>query len=432
MSETHAKLSPSGAKRWMICAAAPAMERGQPDSTSRYAAEGTLAHELAADVLRDSRDLAEVIGDKYFVDGFVIEVDEDLVRGVMSYVAYVRSVVAEHEKAGATVTLEVEQAVPIGQITSEPGAEGTADAVVMADYPGDRLVLDTIDLKFGRGVAVSSIANPQLMLYAAGAREKFSLVFDPTEVRLHIVQPRIEQGDSRYCMSVDELERWVENDARQAAEMAWALLSGEGNPHEHLRPDEDACRFCKAQATCPALRTTALSTVGGEEFADLTADSATTAGQLREATARVAQADDTTLDALFPSLDLIENWITAVRARIEARLLAGASFSTVKLVQGKQGNRAWSDAAAAEDLLKAMRVKHEQMYDYEVISPTSAEKLAKAGDIGPRQWPKLQALITRAEGRPTVAPMSDKREPLVLQLPATEFADLTQTEEALA
>lgn len=49
------------------------------------------------------------------------------------------------------------------------------------------------------------------------------------------------------------------------------------------------------------------------------------------------------------------------------------------------------------------------MYDLKLISPTSAEKLKKVGVIGPKQWTKVAALITRAVGKPSVAPENDKR-----------------------
>jgi hypothetical protein len=49
------------------------------------------------------------------------------------------------------------------------------------------------------------------------------------------------------------------------------------------------------------------------------------------------------------------------------------------------------------------------MYDYSLASPTSIEKLVKSEEIGPRQWAKIQDLITQSEGTPSVAPESDKR-----------------------
>ena len=87
---------------------------------------------------------------------------------------------------------------------------------------------------------------------------------------------------------------------------------------------------------------------------------------------------------------------------------------------------------AARALLKdQFRYKMEEVFDFKLISPTAAEKLKKAGDIGPRQWPKVEALITRAEGKPSIAPESDKRPALTLQPVAEAFDDLTEEEEPL-
>nr|WP_284109456.1 DUF2800 domain-containing protein [Acinetobacter pittii] len=45
--------------------------------------------------------------------------------------------------------------------------------------------------------------------------------------------------------------------------------------------------------------------------------------------------------------------------------------------------------------------------------------------IGPRQWTKIEALITQADGKPTVAPESDKRPALDMK---PQFEDLTVSE----
>ena len=42
----HALLSASGAHRWIACTPSAKLEEQFPDSTSTYAEEGTLAHEL--------------------------------------------------------------------------------------------------------------------------------------------------------------------------------------------------------------------------------------------------------------------------------------------------------------------------------------------------------------------------------------------------
>ena len=130
------------------------------------------------------------------------------------------------------------------------------------------------------------------------------------------------------------------------------------------------------------------------------------------------------LSACMSKVDLIEDWCKAVRAETERRLLAGSDVPGFKLVEGRRGARKWSDEKVAEETLKAMRDKQEQMYDFSLISKTTAEKLAKAEVIGPRQWPRLKGLITQSEGKPSVAPASDKRPPIVVTPTADEFDSL--------
>lgn len=420
MPEKHAVLSPSSAERWMTCAGAPAMEHGQPDSTSKYAAEGTLGHAAAAELLRGGE--APAVGSVHTVDGHQVEYSDDLDRAVRAYVRYVEERVQYHLDADASVMLEVEQAVPIGHVTGEEGAEGTADAVIMAEYRDGRCVMDVIDAKFGRGVVVNAGSNPQTRLYAEGAREKFSLVFEPNELYTHIAQPRVEGGFSREGFDADELARWVES-VRPKARDALVLYDARDDRariEKNLNPSDKACRFCKAAGVCPKLREVALSTVA-DDFVNLDEP---LQPQLGSAIQRIAASDDEHLDSLFPVLDLIENWITAVRTRIEGRLLAGAQLRNAKLVEGKKGNRKWKSVDVAETALRSMRLKHEQIFDYSLISPTQAEKLFKDGAIGPRQWPRLKDLIEQAPGKPSVAPASDKREALVLGASASEFEDL--------
>ncbi|MGJ7321623.1 DUF2800 domain-containing protein, partial [Morganella morganii] len=73
------------------------------------------------------------------------------------------------------------------------------------------------------------------------------------------------------------------------------------------------------------------------------------------------------------------------------------------------------------------RLKQDQMYSMKVISPTQAEKLIKKDS--PRRWTKLEALITRSDGKPTVAPETDPRPALVIN-PETDFDDVS--DDALA
>jgi len=173
---------------------------------------------------------------------------------------------------------------------------------------------------------------------------------------------------------------------------------------EKLVPSPKGCQWCRAKATCPALREDVLA-----DFDVVVPET----------------ADEDDLARVMANADMIENWVKAVRAEVERRLLAGTPVRGYKLVQGKRGNRQWESPEVAEATLKAMRIKHDMMYDYKLASPTSIEKLVKADEIGPRQWTKIQTLITQSAGQPSVAPESDKRPALVTSVDASEFDDVT-------
>jgi hypothetical protein len=203
---------------------------------------------------------------------------------------------------------------------------------------------------------------------------------------------------------------------RQRAALALELTL-EGPRPQDFTPGESQCRFCPARATCAALAGRALATVA-QDFADVTQE---LAPQIEPGVVAVNALDANALGRCMAAAPLVETWLKAVRGEVETRLLAGAPVPGFKLVAGRKGARKWANDAEAEDMLKAMRLKTEQMYELKLISPTSAEKLHKGGDIGPRQWPKLQALITQGEGAPSVAPDSDKRAALNVSATADDF-----------
>lgn len=147
--------------------------------------------------------------------------------------------------------------------------------------------------------------------------------------------------------------------------------------------------------------------------------------QIDIATGEVTSIENERLGKLFSAIPLIENWIKAISGAVHNKLHLGESIPGFKIVQGKQGNRAWSNAKEAEVLLKSMRLKIDQMYDLKLISPTTAEKLKKENVLGIRQWSKVESLITRADGKPTVVPESDKRSALNLN-PQNDFENLDQ------
>lgn len=431
MTGQHALLAPSGFKALMLCPGKPAMERGRPDEASSYADEGTAAHFLAAWCLEQGEQAPQSLGRQIIVSdaftGFApgivagvelssevraFTVDPDMAEAVQVYIDTVRDYVGDGQ-------LHVEQSLPIDHITGEPDAEGTGDTVIVR---GDELIVG--DLKFGRGVEVSVDGNEQLKMYALGALRKFDLVGDIRRVRAFISQPRITHSPSEVVWTVEELQAWAELQARPAAQLAMRIYNGEADMHRAAH--EDACRFCLAKGDCPTLAS-AVQTALGREFTDLTTADAIERDAIVETSVATADAAGE-LGARMDAVPLVELWCKAIRARVEKHLLDGKPIEGYKLVQGKRGNRAWSDATVAETAMKKMRLKKEQMYEFSLISPTTAEKVLKPT---PKRWAKVQALITQPDGKPSVAPLSDKRPALEIQPVASEFTAITDTAPAL-
>ena len=381
----HARLSPSGAHRWMRCPGSVVLEAGLPDTPSAYAEEGTKAHELAATVL-NGRDWLQVTG-----------YDIDTIQHVQKYTEYVRMLAEGNQ-------LLVEQRVDFSDALGVPDSFGTSDCVILTD---DEIMI--VDLKYGRGVQVDADDNEQLQLYALGALNEFDMIGDFKSVRLVIHQPRLDHV-SEWTISVNELREFGEAARNRAA---YVLAQTEPATRLDLVPGEKQCRFCKAKGTCPALAEKVHETVLSS-FDDLEA-----------AAQAVPAASGSTVGFYLGEVDLIETWCKAVREKAFTELSEGREVPGYKLVEGRRGARKWADEKVAEAQLKAMRLKVEEMYSLELISPTTAEKLHKVGVIGPRQWPKVQDLITQPSGKPSVASENDKRPAISLVATADDFEVVT-------
>jgi hypothetical protein len=379
----HAKLSPSSAARWMTCPGSVTLSEGIEDTSSSNANEGTMMHAFAAKCLETGTDAAGYVGQTDKETGLVLQAKQ--AKDVQFYVDHVRDIVV-----ATNGELHIEQRLPIGWLTGEDGAHGTADAVIVTP---DELII--VDAKFGFKL-VDADSNPQLMIYAAAAWDELKVAYDFQRVRIAISQPRL-LAKPEFTFSMDDMQKFI-------IEVAFSANLTRLFP-DQLVPSSKACQWCRAKPVCPALHQQVM-----DAFDESTP---------------LADVRDDKLAYVMDRADMIEGWIKSIRAEVERRLLAGEPVTGYKLVQGKRGNRMWASPDDAEAALKAMRVKHDQMYDYKLASPTSIEKLVKADEIGPRQWTKIQALITQSEGQPSVAPKSDKRPALVTSAAASDFDDVT-------
>ncbi|OXE36623.1 MAG: hypothetical protein CGW95_06535 [Phenylobacterium zucineum] len=366
----HAKYGASGWPGWGYCA-----QWIGGGAASLYAATGSVIHEVAAECLTSQSNCSDYIGKTYESDGYTIIFNESHAEIGQFYVDTMRGL---HASLGGE--LLVEQGFDLEYLTKELGARSTLDSAIVPKVRGELLVCD---LKTGAGVAVDAVNNGQGVIYAILAYDQYSMVTDITSVRIMIVQPPLNSV-SEWVLSIEELEQW----RTKVIEAATAAQAG----NVAATPGEKQCRWCSKAATCTELNNLVFEAVEANDPKDIATD------DLAEAMSKV---------------EMIEGWIKSIRAETERRLLDGRTVAGWKLVQGKRGNRQWSKPADAEALLKSMRLKESDMYDFKLISPTTADKLAKAGTIGPKQWEKVQQLITQSEGAPSVAPESDKRPALV-------------------
>lgn len=385
------------------------------DEGSIYAQEGVAGHFLASECLENNLNVSDYEGREIaivngracwhgvdFADSEAPKFAVSDLTDVQIYLDNVRGLAGEN-------LMLVEQRVDISHVLGGKNF-GTADCIVLSEPE-----LAVHDLKLGRGVKVDAEHNTQMMLYALGALAQCEMLGEFTAVRMFIHQPRLGHI-SEWRITVDMLKQWGKMKAGRAADRVMAAIDyhkaqGEVHP-KYLNPGEKQCRWCKAKATCPALRDEVSKTVAGNDDA---------AADFEEILEPSHETSPDHLGHLMSKVDLIEDWCRAVRAEVERRLANGVPVPGYKLVEGKRGNRAWSSKDDAETMLKGFRLKAEQMYEFKLITPTAAEKLAKSEVIGKRQWPKLQALITQADGKPSVAPESDPRPAITLQATADEF-----------
>ncbi len=424
---SHAKLSPSSAHRWLHCAGSMILEKDLPDSTSEHAELGTAAHFLASECLEQGKeatdflnrtiqisngtalwkDETDLVGQSFFT------VDLEMTENIQKYLDAVRSQAEGNQ-------LLVEQRVSFGAYIDAQDAFGTSDVIILT--PDE---IQVHDLKYGRGVKVDATGNEQLNLYGLGALDEFGVFGDFKQVRKVIHQPRIGHF-SEEVVTVEQLEEFAQDVKQSVAHiraLEIGLEDGDGGAiadfEGSFNPGEKQCQWCKAKATCPALSNHLMQTMLGE-FENLDDMDLQTA--VPEATAQIVSYENDRLSNFYAAIPLFENWIKAVDAAVHDKLHAGEFVPGFKLVEGRKGSRKWSDDKEAEELFKSMRLKTEQMYDLKLISPTTASKLQKENVIGPRQWSKVEALITQNDGKPTVAPESDKRPALDMK---PQFEDLT-------
>ena len=236
---------------------------------------------------------------------------------------------------------------------------------------------------FAKLVAISSSRrveaenNPQMRLYALGAIKLYGELYDIKRVRMSIIQPRINREPSTDEISVTELLDWAENYVKPRAALAFA---GEGE----FNPSEKTCKFCRAKEQCKARYEQNLALF--DEAPDpllITVD---------EAGAVLEKAAD------------IKAWLSDLEKLVMSKLFEGEPVEGWKLVEGRS-NRKYTDETKVAEAMKAAGYDEARLYERSLIGITAMEKAFGKKAVGE----VLKDLIYKPQGKPTLAPATDKR-----------------------
>ena len=376
----HALLSASGAYRWLNCPGSARLEDKFEDEPSVYAAEGTLAHEIAE---------LKII--KHFTtdlrpSGFKKRINElkknelysaEMDRYTNEYRDYINDIYLSFESKPFFLA---EQKVDFSSYV--PEGFGTVDCTLVGDK-----VIHIFDLKYGKGVPVTAENNPQGMLYALGTYLEQSAIDEIEKIVIHIIQPRIKNTSSFEISSEDLLE-WAES-IKGIAQKAY-----EGSNEFHVG---EHCGFCKANGNCRKQ---------AEKYMNI------------EVIDPALLTDEEIGEGLVKVKEL-SKWAKKFEDYALVRAQNGGNVKGWKLVAGRGGNRTFTDKAVAAQLLEEVGLDREEIYKTELISVSAAEKL-----LGEETLYKIVGnYIQKPEGKPTLATLDDKRPALELRTPADVFKD---------
>lgn len=392
-NDVHALLSPSGAKKWLSCAASLACEKDITNTSGKAAVTGTACHTIAEMHLNQyikgtELPLEREVG-AYVLDegkgqikalispmkGAVL-ITADMIEQVRKYTDYCKAII------DVATYAKLEMRVNLTEVL-HPGYEGvetfgTADLVAvqeLANTDGHMLIIG--DLKTGRH-RVEAKENKQLMLYALGVYRRLKRRYNITVVRLVIFQP-YAGGASEWDISVEGLELFAKFAQKRALLALDAYFRGKKNlKASDFRPSVDGCQWCRFSEQC-AVRTKTVNSVLAEELEDYFALELTTEQLVAE----------------YEKLPLLRQHIDKVEKAMAAALHSGKKVPGYKLVEGRQGNRAWKDAEKVAELYGDKLTKEVLM------TPTEAVKVVPEEE--------LKDFITRKPGAPCVATADDKR-----------------------
>lgn len=246
----HSSLGGSKAEIFINCPGSVDMLRAagkeeDPADEPDYRRDGTAAHAVASECLKEGRDVWEYVTDPRFPF-----FDKGHVEAVQSYIDGIKALIMHLSERfpGKELHTSVELWMPPDD--EYPEFCGSLDYLVQVD---DLAVI--IDYKHGTGIIVEAENNKQLLYYA------LKLLRARPEIRkflLVIHQPRAFSTKGPYReweVSAEAVREWGERVLFPAMASAGKDLSLVPGTH---------CRFCPARLGCPALDAMAQAAAGAE------------------------------------------------------------------------------------------------------------------------------------------------------------------------
>lgn len=389
---SHALLSASGAHKWLSCPGSIQLERNFEDAGSVYAQEGTLAHEvceltvncylLNASHLNFNKQLQALKAHSLW--------QEEMLTCAEAYLDYIRGIYLSYPNMPLLV---LERRVDFSDYV--PGGFGTADCILLY---GDEV--HVVDYKHGKGVEVSAVNNPQMMLYALGAIKEFGFLGNINKVFMTIVQPRINNL-SEWETSTDELLKWANEVVKPTAEKAYKGCE-EYSPGEH-------CRFCRAKAQCKARAEKVMELLPAAEKWEKEGSSA----KQPLKTAGLYSPEE--LSFYIETGALIKSWYDDISAHALNLCLNGEEVPGYKAVEGRS-SREWTDQDKAFEALKKAGIDEAMLYNRVPITLASAEKL-----VGKKKFNEsVGDYVLKKPGKPTLVRETDRRAAITNKVEAAE------------
>lgn len=386
MPELHAKLSSSASKRWLGCPGSVRLSEHYPNGSSIYADEGTIAHGLAEGMIsKDDKlvqkyevEAAKFYGEHPELNGTFLEMKMIL----QPYVDYVFEEYAAQVHEDGAAQLMTEERVDLTEYI--PGGFGTSDVVILRQGR-----LHIIDLKYGKGVSVSAEDNPQLKLYALGTLARFDMLYDIEDVVMTIYQPRLDNV-STDTIKAKDLYAWGEEVIKPGAQLA---LSEDAPVHAG-----DWCQFCPARYDCKERARDAMEL---QKYL----------GQMVLSPEEIAE--------ILGKIDRLTKFAEDIKDSALTKALDGEEIPGWKVVEGRSIRKYVGSEEEIVRQCEGAGYDQALLYERKLLTITNMEKL-----MGKKQFAEvLGAYVEKPEGKPTLAPESDKRPAITNNSAAEDFAD---------